>query len=109
MGITKTDGFDDNITLMADVLKVLGHPARLSVMTYLAQKNSCVCGDIVEELPLAQSTVSRHLSELKRVGLIQGTISGSNICYCVDAEKWKAVEAFFSEISTQVCKTQNCC
>lgn len=109
MGITKTDGFDDNVTMMADVLKVLGHPARLSIIMYLAQKNSCVCGDIVEELPLAQSTVSRHLSELKRVGLIKGTISGSNICYCIEAEKWKQVEAYFTQTSIQVCKTQNCC
>ena len=94
MGITKTDGFDEQITQMADVLKVLGHPARLSIIMYL---------------PLAQSTVSRHLSELKRVGLIKGTISGSNICYCIDAEKWKGVEAYFTQTSIQVCKTQNCC
>ena len=71
MGITKTEGFTANITEMADVLKALGHPARLAIMEYLARTPSCVCGDIVNEIPLAQPTISRHLSELKRVGLIE--------------------------------------
>ena len=76
MGITKTDGFTKEINQTADILKVLGHPARLAIIEHLAKSPSCICNDIVDEIPLAQPTISRHLSELKRVGLIQGTIEG---------------------------------
>ena len=109
MGITKTEGFDQQTTKMADVLKVLGHPARLSIMTYLANRNSCVCGDLVLELPLAQSTISRHLSELKRVELIQGSISGATICYCINTEVWTQVVNYFTSLFSLVSKTKNCC
>lgn len=109
MGITKTEGFDASITEMADVLKVLGHPARLSIIRYLAQRKTCVCGDIVDELPLAQSTISRHLAELKRVGLIKGTISGSTICYCINTVLLKEIENFFASYSIEINKNQNCC
>lgn len=109
MGITKTEGFDTSVTEMADILKVLGHPARLSIIKYLAQRQTCVCGDIVEELPLAQSTISRHLAELKRVNLIKGTIAGASICYCINTTVLKEVEAFFASYSLEINKTQNCC
>ncbi len=109
MGITKTDGFTIETTQMAEVLKALGHPARLTIMLYLADSPSCICGDIVEELPLAQSTVSRHLSELKKVGLIQGTISGNNICYCINPMIWGQVVELFTGISTSISTKNNCC
>ena len=108
MGITKTDGFTASITDMAEVLKALGHPARLAIMQHLAKSPSCICNDIVQELPLAQPTISRHLSELKRVGLIQGNISGKNICYCINTERWEALQLFLKSIK-QSLANNSCC
>ena len=84
MGITKTIGFSNETNEMAEILKALGHPARLEIVKFLMKSSSCICGDIVTVLPLAQSTVSKHLSELKIVGIIKGTITGHNICYCFE-------------------------
>lgn len=109
MGITKTIGFEQSTIEMAEVLKALGHPARLSIMQYLAKTPTCICGDIVDELPLAQPTISRHLSELKKVGLIQGTIEGKNICYCINEEAWAGVEMLVSGVSALLVKNKNCC
>ncbi|GAA4841277.1 metalloregulator ArsR/SmtB family transcription factor [Algivirga pacifica] len=109
MGITKTEGFTEEITQMAELLKALGHPARLSIMEFLLNSPACICGDIVEELPLAQSTVSRHLSELKRVGLIQGNIDGNNICYCINTDTWDKVAHFFTDFKNKKVVTSSCC
>ncbi len=109
MGITKTDGFSIKITEMAEILKAVGHPARLSIVLHLANTSSCICNDIVEELPLAQPTISRHLSELKRVGLIKGAIEGKNICYCINQDKWKQVELMIGDISEMILAKQKCC
>ena len=109
MGITKTDGFTEQVNIMADMLKALGHPARLSIMQYLADSPSCICNDLVDELPLAQPTISRHLSELKRVGLIQGTISGKNICYCINPEKLQAINDLLGNLSKQLSCSEECC
>ncbi|QHI35890.1 putative HTH-type transcriptional regulator YgaV [Kordia antarctica] len=108
MGITKTIGFSEEINTMADILKALGHPARLSIMQYLANSPSCICNDLVLELPLAQPTISRHLSELKRVGLIQGQISGKNICYCINPQKWNEVLQHLETITVLVSKNKKC-
>lgn len=109
MGITKTEGFATKVNDMAAKLKAIGHPARLSIMIYLAGKDSCICNDIVDELPLAQPTISRHLTELKNVGLIKGSISGKNICYCVDKKEWTKLELYLKEISKTICKNDACC
>ena len=109
MGITKTDGFSDKINHMADVLKAMGHPARLSIMQYLAASPSCICNDLVDELPLAQPTISRHLSELKRVGLIQGKISGKNICYCINPLALKMVSDLIRDMSDVSSTGVSCC
>lgn len=109
MGITKTDGFQKRIVEMADVLKALGHPARLSIMEYLAQTPDCICNDLVDELPLAQPTISRHLSELKRVGLIKGSIEGKNVCYCINNEVWQKVKNTIEAISQTLSNNKNCC
>lgn len=109
MGITKTVGFDQSTVEMAEVLKAVGHPARLSILKYLAKTPSCICGDIVDELPLAQPTISRHLSELKKVGLIKGTIEGKNICYCIDEDAWAEVELLISSITESMKNKNNCC
>ncbi|ANQ52695.1 metalloregulator ArsR/SmtB family transcription factor [Flammeovirga yaeyamensis] len=108
MGITKTEGFDTEVTEMSDILKVLGHPARLSILLHLINAPQCINGDLVGVLPLAQSTVSRHLNELKRVGLIKGSISGNNVSYCVNEELWEKVSLFFSSNLNQL-SPKKCC
>lgn len=99
MGITKTEGFEIRVAKMAEILKALGHPARLAIMERLAQSPFCICNDIVDELPLAQPTISRHLSELKKVGLIEGTIDGKNVCYCINDKTWSQVKEAIELIS----------
>jgi len=109
MGITKTDGFTKEINQTADILKVLGHPARLAIIEHLAKSPSCICNDIVDEIPLAQPTISRHLSELKRVGLIQGTIEGKNVCYCINDNVWKSFLEGLNDISKTIVLNKKCC
>ena len=99
MGITKTEGFSPQTLEMAEIVKAIGHPARLAIMEYLAKSPSCICNDIIAEVPLAQPTISRHLSELKKVGLIKGRISGKNICYCIDPDRWQAVMEYLRRLS----------
>ncbi len=104
MGITKTEGFTKAQVELAALAKALGHPARVAILQFLAAKKSCICGDIVDELPLSQSTVSQHLKELKNVGLIKGDIEGPSVCYCIDEKAWikaqKNVTDLFSKFNT---------
>lgn len=87
--------FDAQVVALADLAKALGHPARLRILEILAQTPGCICGDIVDRLPLAQATVSQHLKELKRVELIEGEITGPRTCYCLNQKTLtKAREAF---------------
>lgn len=86
MGLSKTEEFTKSQNEIAALAKALGHPARVAILQFLAVQKSCVCGDIVNELPLSQSTVSQHLKELKKVGLIKGEIEGPSVCYCVDVK-----------------------
>ncbi len=109
MGITKTIGFTSETNEMAEILKALGHPARLEIVKFLMTSSSCICGDIVEVLPLAQSTVSKHLSELKKVGIIKGTITGNNICYCLDEKIIQKIQTLINLIESTCSKSQSCC
>ena len=84
MGASKTDSFTEKQNELAILTKALGHPARIAIIEYLLKVDSCICGDIVNELPLAQPTVSQHLKELKNAGLIKGNFEGTSICYCID-------------------------
>lgn len=86
MGITKTDSFTEQQNELATLLKALAHPARIAIIEFLLKKDKCICGDIVDELPLAQATISQHLKELKNANLIKGTIEGTAICYCLNQE-----------------------
>jgi ArsR family transcriptional regulator len=88
MGATKTDQYTDRQLRLATITKALGHPARIAIVEYLLKVDSCICGDIVNELPLAQATVSQHLRELKAANLIKGEIEGTAICYCLNQETW---------------------
>ena len=109
MGITKTIGFSVETNEIAEILKALGHPARLEIVKFLMTSSTCICGDIVEVLPLAQSTVSKHLSELKRVGVIKGTVTGNNICYCLDEAGFEKIKGFFQDVAKHLEKTKNKC
>ena len=109
MGITKTMGFTDETNEMAEILKALGHPARLEIIKFLMTSPTCICNDIVEVLPLAQSTISKHLSELKKVGIIKGTITGNNMCYCLDEHRIQKIQKFVNLVQTSCCKPSECC
>lgn len=111
MAIHKKDAFIQKEQDLAEFAKALAHPARIAILKVLAQHNECICGEIVDVLPLAQSTVSQHLKELKNAGLITGTVDGPRSCYCIN---WKAFEKFMSEFSVlfNKLKVQNekaCC
>ncbi|WEK71738.1 MAG: metalloregulator ArsR/SmtB family transcription factor [Candidatus Chryseobacterium colombiense] len=108
MGATKADFFTEQQNKMAAIAKALGHPARIAIIEYLLKVNECICGDIVNELPLAQPTVSQHLKELKNAGLIKGNIDGKSICYCIDEKAFEVLNVFFSKVISSV-KKQNCC
>jgi ArsR family transcriptional regulator, arsenate/arsenite/antimonite-responsive transcriptional repressor len=108
MGITKTYGFTEKVNKMADIFKALGHPARLAIVEYLAKSPSCICNDIVDQIPLAQPTISRHLSVLKAVGLIKGSIDGKNICYCINSEIWLLVKEAIQDVSTSLVDQKEC-
>jgi len=107
MGLSKTEEFTKSQNELAALAKALGHPARIAILQFLAEQKSCVCGDIVNELPLSQSTVSQHLKELKKVGLIKGDIEGPSVCYCFDAKAVARAKKMIDELFTVV--QVNCC
>ena len=108
MGITKTEGFTRSQVDLAAMAKALGHPARIAILQFLASRKACICGDIVDELPLSQSTVSQHLKELKTVGLIKGDIEGPSVCYCIDEKVWNKAQKNLSELFNKF-TDNNCC
>lgn len=110
MGLIKSEIFTDDQNQLASIAKVLGHPARIAILQHLFKIKGCVCGDLVNEIGLAQATVSQHLKELKKVGLIQGEISGTSVCYCVNAERWSEVSILINEFlmrGIHCCNTEN--
>lgn len=109
MGATKTEHFTDKQNEIATLAKALGHPARIAIMEYLLKVDTCICGDIVNELPLAQPTVSQHLKELKNAGLIKGDIEGNTICYCVDEKSLHKLQSYFARFTTKLEKKNNTC
>jgi ArsR family transcriptional regulator len=108
MGVTKSEHFTDEHNNMALLIKALGHPARVAIVEYLLKTDDCICGDIVNELPLSQPTVSQHLKELKTAGLIKGNVDGNSICYCLDAKAMRKLRDYFTTISEKLEK-KNCC
>ena len=88
MGLTKTEIFTDEQNKLATLLKAMAHPARIAILQEIIKSNTCICGDLVDELGLAQPTISQHLKELKNAGLIQGTIDGVSVCYCINPDVW---------------------
>ena len=95
MGVTKTSLFTKQQNYMATIAKVLAHPARVAILEHLIKTDTCINGDLVQELGLAQATISQHLKELKASGLIKGNIEGVSVCYCIDADKWEEINSLF--------------
>ena len=115
MGSTKFEKFSYQQNRLAHIAKVLGHPARIAILQQIAEHDSCVCGDLVNEIGLAQATISQHLKELKKIGLIKGEVEGTSVCYCIDFDVYAE---FAMQISTFIkpndvaCDTQEdgeCC
>ena len=109
MGATKSSEFSAKENKLAKYAKALAHPARVAILKFLANKATCQCGDLVDELPLSQSTVSQHLKELKEAGLIQGEIDGAKVCYCIDEKEWKAAQAWINQLFDAHKGGSNCC
>ncbi len=109
MGTTKSEEFTIKQNKIAKYAKALGHPARIAILELLIKKQACICGDIVDELPLSQSTVSQHLKELKDAGLIKGDIDGVKVCYCIDEKEWHTAKEYMSNFFTTYTHKGNCC
>jgi ArsR family transcriptional regulator len=110
MGATKSEEFSVKDNRLAAYAKALAHPARIAILKLLIRKQACICGDIVEELPLSQSTVSQHLKELKQAGLIKGDIEGAKVCYCIDEKELAIAKNYLNELFTSYEKASaNCC
>lgn len=109
MGATKSYGFSTEENTLAKYAKALAHPARIAILSILAKKATCQCGDIVAELPLSQSTVSQHLKELKDAGLIKGEIDGAKVCYCIDDKEWKDAKIRINQLFDRYKGCNECC
>ncbi len=109
MGASKNMLFEDSQNNLAAIFKALAHPARIAILQELMKRNSCVCGELVDVLPLSQATVSQHLKELKNMNILQGEIEGKRVCYCINTETWSTIsneiEGFFEQIN----QPKNCC
>lgn len=110
MGVTKTEKFTEEQNTLANLAKVLGHPARIAILQQIINKNTCICGDLVNDIGLAQATISQHLKELKNAGIIQGSIEGTSVCYCIDKDNWVNIQEMFSSFfNYQITNNTNCC
>ena len=109
MGLTKAELFTKKQNEMARVAKALAHPARIAILQFLAKKNACICGDIVDEMGLAQATISQHLKELKTAGIIRGNIEGTAICYCIDPKVWNQFKNLFATFFSTNVNNKSCC
>ncbi len=106
MGTSKKEEFSAKQNKLSAYAKAMAHPARVAIVEYLSKSNACMCGDIVEVLPLSQSTVSQHLRELKNAGLIKGTIEGTSVCYCLDEKGWNDMQSMLGDF---ILTMKKCC
>ncbi|MRT93627.1 helix-turn-helix transcriptional regulator [Ancylomarina sp. 16SWW S1-10-2] len=110
MGLAKTEKFTDQQNEIALFAKAFGHPARVSILQHLFKSDSCICGDLVNEIGLAQPTISQHLKELKHLGLIKGNVEGTSVCYCIHKENWTAMKTILSDFLDQdLSQLDDCC
>lgn len=111
MGVTKTDLFTEAQNDLALAAKAMAHPARIAIIEFLLKSETCINGDLVSELGLAQATISQHLRELKDIGIIQGTIEGTKVNYCINQQRWADIQEKFNEIFSQFkdSSSKDCC
>ena len=109
MGLTKTEIFSEEQNKLAVMLKAIAHPARIAILQHIIDARACICGDLVEETGLAQATISQHLKELKNAGLIQGTIEGVSVCYCINPENWQALQEALNSFFASYKGNTSCC
>lgn len=107
MGVTKSNIFTEQQNDLAQFFKVLGHPARIAILQHISKLDVCICNDLVEEIGLAQATISQHLKELKNIGLIKGEIEGKKMCYCIDIERWNTIQKLLNSFFNKT--KSNCC
>ncbi|MGE5313542.1 MAG: ArsR/SmtB family transcription factor [Acidobacteriota bacterium] len=106
MGLSKKESFSARQNHLADLARALAHPARIAILEYLSKQQTCICGDIVDQLPLSQATVSQHLAALKQAGLIRGNIEGASISYCINAKAWNEAKELLSQFLVTI---KQCC
>lgn len=109
MGLTKSEIFTDEQNQLSILLKAIAHPARIAILQRIIISNTCICGDLVDELGLAQATISQHLKELKLAGIIQGTIDGVSVCYCINPSTWKLLEEQLGRFFASYKGETTCC
>ncbi|MBT8205855.1 MAG: metalloregulator ArsR/SmtB family transcription factor [Eudoraea sp.] len=109
MGLAKTEIFTDEQNAIALIAKAFGHPARVAILQQLFKIDACYCGDLVGEIGLAQPTISQHLKELKQLGLIQGSVEGTSVCYCINSENWAKMKEVMHQFLNQDIPKSDCC
>jgi ArsR family transcriptional regulator len=109
MGLVKTEIFTDEQNEIALFAKAFGHPARVAILQHLFKIDTCICGDLVHEIGLAQPTISQHLKELKHLGLIKGNVEGTSVCYCIETKNWTKMKTIMLQFLDQDLSEGNCC
>ncbi len=109
MGNSNMESFEPDDVRMAALAKAIAHPARIAIINLLLEQQHCICGSLVDQLPLSQSTVSQHLKELKEVGIIHGEIEGARVCYCINPEVWESTRTLFASFFKDLTTTSRCC
>ena len=109
MGLVKSEIFTEEQNKISLLAKAFAHPARVAILQHIFSTNTCICGDLVEEIGLAQSTISQHLKELKSIGLITGNIEGTSVCYCIDNKNWTEMKTVINQFLDQDILNNNCC
>jgi predicted transcriptional regulator len=109
MGLTKTESFTSSQNRIAELAKAFAHPARVAIIQHLLKEKSCICNDLVEVLPLSQATVSQHLQELKKIGIIKGEVNPPKVCYCIDESVWQEFQDTFQDIMNAFTISKQCC
>ncbi|MEP2057281.1 MULTISPECIES: ArsR/SmtB family transcription factor [Maribacter] len=109
MGLAKTEMFTDEQNKISMFAKAFGHPARVAILQHLFKIDTCICGDLVSEIGLAQPTISQHLKELKNLGLIKGNVEGTSVCYCIDKDNWSSMKDIMAQFLDQDISSNSCC
>ena len=110
MGLAKTEIFTDHQNQIAIFAKAFGHPARVAILQQLFKMDSCYCGSLVDEIGLAQPTISQHLKELRNLGLVKGNVEGTSVCYCIDKENWASMKEVMGDFLDQdLPENEECC